>query len=115
MDGVPGAGSYTVDNARPGTSIPFGSSKRPDINPKNLNPGPGSYKIPDKIREGPDFSIAGKVPIKDLRVAPGPGAYNPTVDEDIRMPNIKFGLSKRDKLTPEPVPGPGMYPVESKA
>lgn len=115
MDGVPGAGSYTTNQQRPGTSIPFGNSKRPGINPVNHNPGPGSYAIPDKIHEGPDFSMAGKVPIKDLRQVPGPGAYDPQVKEDTQMPNIRFGLSKRENQTPEPVPGPGTYPINSKA
>jgi hypothetical protein len=53
-----------------------------DIKSAKDIPGPGNYNIPNKLHEGPDFSISAKpAPTKTFSV-PGPGAYDPKAEED---------------------------------
>ena len=42
-----------------------------------LLPGPGNYKLPDKVATGPKYQIAQKYIVKDRSIEnPGPGTYN---------------------------------------
>jgi hypothetical protein len=47
----------------------------------NKNPGPGTYKVAEMIVEGPRFSMREKHKPAKARDVPGPGAYNPKVEE----------------------------------
>ncbi len=62
---VPGPGTYVNTSEKMKQTAPsfgFGTSKRPDIggNAKNAVPGPGSYKLPTRIADVPDFAMPNK-------------------------------------------------------
>lgn len=62
---TPGPDKYLNEREKLKTAAPkfgFGSSKRPEIggSVKNLTPGPGSYKVPVKIQNLPDFAMPGR-------------------------------------------------------
>ena len=58
---VPGPGSYTNNAEKMKQSAPqfgFGTSKRPEItgNKKFQTPGPGNYKLPNKVGDVPSYA-----------------------------------------------------------
>lgn len=56
----PGPAAYgSSDNLRKHSpSVGFGSSKRPPLNSKGLDtPGPGSYYLPTKIQQVPEYAL----------------------------------------------------------
>lgn len=62
---VPGPGAYVNNSTdklrRTQPSFGFGSAKRPEVGYKRLNvPGPGSYKLPTKIADVPEFALANR-------------------------------------------------------
>ncbi|OMJ81731.1 hypothetical protein SteCoe_17721 [Stentor coeruleus] len=77
-------------------------------------PGPGAYKIPSKICEGPFITIKGKNLPKNRAksVGPGPGQY---IIPENRIPAYVMGISKRDNFRPDTIksnlPGPGSYTI----
>ena len=58
---VPGPGTYVNSATKLKQSAPsfgFGTSKRPELGSTKLNvPGPGSYKLPSKIQDMPNFAL----------------------------------------------------------
>ena len=63
---VPGPGTYVNSAEKLKIAAPsfgFGTSQRPPIggNPKTTVPGPGSYKLPAKIGDVPDFAMPNRV------------------------------------------------------
>jgi len=58
---VPGPGTYVNSAEKLKTAAPsfgFGTSKRPEIGKtKMVVPGPGSYKLPSKIADCPDYAM----------------------------------------------------------
>lgn len=58
---MPGPGAYVNSAEKLKQSSPsfgFGSSQRPVVGSTKLNvPGPGSYKLPSKIADVPDFAM----------------------------------------------------------
>lgn len=63
---VPGPGTYVNSAEKLKTAAPsfgFGTSKRPEIGKtKMVVPGPGSYKLPSKIADVPDFAMPNRKP-----------------------------------------------------
>ena len=62
---VPGPGSYVNEGQKLRQSAPsygFGSSKRPEIggNSKFQTPGPGNYKLPNKMSNLPEYAMPGR-------------------------------------------------------
>ena len=57
----------------------MGSSKRNTFSTAKDIPGPGSYSIPEKIVEGPQYvmGIKGPSSLSTQREVPGPGQYAP--------------------------------------
>ena len=79
-DGVPGPGNYAVKTSK-ATSFSFGKSNRQPINRPSTGAPPGSYEIPDKGKEGPSYSLSKRTKEIDKRLSPGPGTYEPVVEE----------------------------------
>lgn len=128
----PGPGSYnspkasvTLDSS---PSCGFGVSKRPDVDVELRRvPGPGVYKMPSSIGEGPKSSFAIRMTqggiYTDTKV-PGPGMYK--LKSDMSSPKnftikgrYNFGTvliansdGTHEKVASSPdkdVPGPGSY------
>ena len=74
----PGPGHYAPKGSTSGPTWKIGLASRDNKN-TNENPGPGQYNIPDKVFNGPKYSMATKSggfdPTK-ASFAPGPGQYN---------------------------------------
>lgn len=90
----------------------FGSSHRlPHSDDKNT-PAPGSYEIPSKLKEGPQYSMHGRTQPARPFDSPGPGQYNH--DKSVvreKSPSYKIGSAKREESTERyyEIPGPGTY------
>ena len=72
----PGPGAYDTVLNEHSTAAIFPKSSRHTEYFNSETPGPGKYDIPEKIIEGPHFSLRQKTGEKKLDVYPGPGAYN---------------------------------------
>ena len=70
-------------------------------------PGPGQYKIPEMIVEGPAYSIRMKPAGKTEDKSPGPGQY--TIKNESKAPAPVFGTSKRTDKNNSEGPGPAKY------
>ena len=106
----PGPGHYAPHRGKGGPTWRIGSALRDSKN-RNTNPGPGQYNIPQKIFNGPKYSIATKAggfdPTK-TSFAPGPGQYNAS---SINRPNsAKYTMrAKPYPKSKDVTPGPGNY------
>jgi hypothetical protein len=109
---VPGPGAYSVVIPKSTGSSIFGNAKRQTYLKTDNLPGPGAYKIPEKIKEGPAFSLRPKPETKIEDKSPGPGQYNIKSSEKPFSP--VFGTSKRDSLPIADTPGPGQYQTPVK-
>jgi hypothetical protein len=61
------------------------------------------------VVEGPMFSMREKHAAAKAREVPGPGAYNPSVDDVKKQASVVFTRSGRGKEPAERAPGPGKY------
>lgn len=109
---TPGPGSYSIFAPKKTSSSVFAQAKRESYLNKGAMPGPGAYNIPEKIVEGPSFSIRPKNTVKPLDNSPGPGQYELKIQERGFSP--VFGTSKREKGKNEDIPGPGQYSPVTK-
>ena len=60
----PGPGAYQQNSQNIKRKMPsygFGSSSRPDPVPKLKTPGPGTYKLPAKLSNAPDFAMPNRI------------------------------------------------------
>ena len=78
-------------------------------------PGPGAYTIPDKIKEGPEFSIGMNLDPNDGKAVPGPGAYSPPPQHQGGKSATKFGSELRLRASLSKIPGPGDYEIAGSA
>ena len=106
----PGPGHYAPRRNHGGPTWRIGSALRGSKNLNN-NPGPGQYNVPEKIFNGPKYSIATKAggfdPTK-TSFAPGPGQYNATTKN--RPSSAKYTMrAKTYTKNKEVTPGPGNY------
>ena len=111
----PGPGNYAPKFFKEGPTWRIGSALRISKN-RNFNPGPGQYNIPNKIFNGPKYSMATKAgaidPTKSSYV-PGPGQYN--INLKNRASSAKYTM--RAKPYPKNkivTPGPGNYNLRSE-
>ena len=117
----PGPGQYAPKKGGHGPTWRIGSALRENKN-SNKNPGPGQYDIPNKIFNGPKYSIATKAGAVDpakTSFAPGPGQYNINTknynlrsEKQLNAPSYIFGKEKKRGLEYDNaryVPGPGNY------
>jgi hypothetical protein len=90
----------------------MGTSTRPPLTKINESPGPGSYELPSKIKEGAKLSMGMKLDIGKTIPLPGPGQYS--VDDKLTKktaPGFSAGKEKRDPVAIKGsiAPGPGNY------
>lgn len=115
---VPAPSAYTVpttDKTSKASSVPKWSQSKEQrfqshITPSKQTPGPGEYKIPSKVVEGPKYTTRVKPKIDPFKMKsdPGPGFYDPPTSGSFKK--ISYSLtgiahSSIDKTTP----GPGSY------
>jgi hypothetical protein len=109
---TPGPGAYSVAVTKKNSSSVFSQAKRESyLNKANL-PGPGAYNIPEKVVEGPCFTIRTKNHVRPIDGTPGPGQYESKKSERGFSPI--FGTSKRQNGFKEELPGPGQYSPVTK-
>lgn len=118
---TPGPGTYSLRKDEDEVTAPvIGTGLRPELYPKNMYPGPGSYSVPnfldakklskgEKKREKTDKPTSGRDKTDKTKLdAPGPGSYNPqklTKSCSYSMGNKIFGI-----LNDQPKEiGPGQY------
>ena len=111
----PGPGQYAPKKGGNGPTWRIGSALRENKN-SNKNPGPGQYDIPNKIFNGPKYSIATKSgafdPTKNS-FAPGPGQYNATTKN--RPSSAKYTMrAKPYPKNTDITPGPGNYNLRTE-
>lgn len=80
-------------------------------------PGPGTYNVGRRAKEGPNFTLRGKLPSKAfiLPNTPSPTQYSPdkrVLSPVRRAPAFTFGGRPRDRAE-SGVPGPGHYGAPS--
>ncbi|OMJ75189.1 hypothetical protein SteCoe_25740 [Stentor coeruleus] len=109
---IPGPGAYSIVVPKTTGSSIFGNAKRETYLKTDNSLGPGAYKIPEKIKEGPAFSLRPKPEMKIENKSPGPGQYNIKSCEKSFSP--VFGTSKRNSLPIKNTPGPGQYEIPTK-
>lgn len=109
---VPGPGAYKIVVPKSSANSVFGMAKRETYLKTGDSPGPGSYKIPEKIKEGPAFSMRPKPELKEKDKVPGPGQYE--VKSLIKNSSPVFGTSKRGNKLGNENPGPGQYQTIDK-
>ena len=115
---VPAPSAYTVpttDKTSKASSVPKWSQSKEQrfqshITPSKQTPGPGEYRIPSKVVEGPKYTTRVKPKIDPFKMKsdPGPGFYDPPTSGSFKK--ISYSLtgiahSSIDKTTP----GPGSY------
>ena len=111
----PGPGQYAPKRSGHGPTWRIGSALRGSKN-LNKNPGPGQYNIPDKVFNGPKYSIATKSgafdPTKNS-FAPGPGQYEVTTKN--RPSSAKYTMrAKPNQKNTDVTPGPGNYNIRTE-
>ena len=111
----PGPGQYAPKRGGNGPTWRIGSALRTSKN-LNKNPGPGQYDIPNKIFNGPKYTMATKSgafdPTKNS-FAPGPGQYNITTKN--RPSSAKYTMrAKPNDRNSEITPGPGNYNIRNE-
>lgn len=75
-------------------------------------PGPAAYSVGSIGNSGPKYGFKGKSQAQTGSAAPGPGAYNPSVDRGTKAkgPDWSFGKSNRgQRASVSDIPGPSMY------
>ena len=106
----PGPGQYAPKRSGHGPTWRIGSALRTSKN-LNKNPGPGQYNIPDKVFNGPKYSMATKSGAFDptkTSFAPGPGQYE--INTKNRPSSAKYTMrAKPYSKNREITPGPGNY------
>lgn len=106
----PGPGQYAPKRSSNGPTWRIGSAQRGNKKINNT-PGPGQYNIPDKIFNGPKYSMATKSGSFDpskTSFSPGPGQYNATTKN--RPSSVKYSMrAKIYEKNKEITPGPGNY------
>jgi len=83
-----------------------------------IAPGPGAYKAPSAIGEGPRYHLGARLfdtyEAKRMKELPAPNIYDPKFDALAKTASIfSIGKAKRDEYkSPSKVnvPGPGAYP-----
>ena len=83
----------------------------------DAQPGPGSYTIPQRGVEGPNYSLRSRQHIKQVVANPGPGAYDVVSQDTVANKNPSFGLGTETRNRPnktEGNPGPGQYNTAGK-
>ena len=111
----PGPGNYAPKLFKGGPKWRIGSSLRISKN-RNNNPGPGQYNIPNKVFNGPKYSMATKAGLIDptkLSNFPGPGQYN--INTKNRLSSARYTMRSKSYLkNKEVTPGPGNYNLRSE-
>ena len=112
----PGPGNYAPRSYKEGPTWRIGSALRISKN-RNDNPGPGQYNIPNKIFNGPKYSMATKAGIidtaKSTSYVPGPGQYN--INLKNRLSSAKYTMrAKTYEKRGDVTPGPGNYNVRTE-
>ena len=111
----PGPGNYAPKLFKGGPKWRIGSSLRISKN-RNNNPGPGQYNIPNKVFNGPKYSMATKAGLMDptkLSNFPGPGQYN--INTKNRLSSARYTMRSKSYLkNKEVTPGPGNYNLRSE-
>jgi len=118
---VPGPGQYSTRpssafNKDSGPKYGFGTSDRNELNAMSKTlPGPGTYAVKGTFESpGKGTSLVPRRPDSALLSAsrsPGPGAYNPSLNDKPQQPAYRIGSASRDGYSRERVgtPGPGNY------
>lgn len=107
---VPGPGNYMINTEL--FNLPkkhaFPKAARSDLRNASPAPGPGSYKLPSTIGEGPKPVLIGKVKQEIPQNTPGPGQYNPKRRDSLK--SYSFGVKTENKIRSDS-PGPGKYEI----
>lgn len=109
---VPGPGSYYKVIREQLKGPKFSTASRKSLNPVNDTPAPGTYELPNKLSEGPSFSLYGKPRDVQNITSPGPGSYNPELKNADKSPSFSVSKSKRIPDANQTIPGPGSYEVK---
>lgn len=96
----------------------FGYGERSSLSKTFLAPGPGQYRTPSKIGEGPRYHLGAKLfdsfEAKKMKELPAPNIYTPKFEVLAKTQSVfSIGKAKRDEYqSPSKVnvPGPGAYP-----
>ena len=96
----------------------FGYGDRSSMSKSYIAPGPGAYKSPTAIGEGPRYHLGKKLfdtyEQKRMKDLPAPNVYNPKFDVMAKTTSVfSIGKAKRDEISSPSkvnVPGPGAYP-----
>lgn len=108
----PGPGSYSMDlSTISGPKWRFTtSSRQASLESKNINPGPGSYKI-SASGSGIAYTISLSKKLIKRNNTPGPGSYSIEKIRD-NSPSAIIGSTERDLKANSRTPGPGAYNIE---
>lgn len=104
-----------VKSKSPATGLGYG--ERSAMSKTFNSPGPGAYKSPSAIGEGPTYVLGARLndpyTEKKAKEMPSPNAYNPKFDVLAKTQSVfSIGKSKREDIAgPNKlrVPGPGQY------
>ena len=81
----------------------------------NKVPGPGEYKIPEKMgREGAKYTLISRQPEKPIVRSPGPAKYDFKFHTARKSEGFSFGSEKRTQDDSKIAPGPGNYELLPK-
>lgn len=117
---LPPCNTYTpnyngVKQKSPATGLGYG--ERPAINRTLMSPGPGAYKSPSAMGEGPTYILGARLndpyTEKKAKEMPSPNAYNPHFEVLAKTQSVfSIGKSLREDIAGPNrmrVPGPGSY------
>lgn len=115
---MPAPSSYTVpttDKTSKSVRMPKWSQSKEErfalaIPLSKQTPGPGEYKIPSKMTDGPKYTtrIKPKINPFKMKTDPGPGFYEPPVSGSFK--NVSYSVVGFTKVViDEFSPGPGSY------
>ena len=111
----PGPGNYAPKTYKEGPTWRIGSALRITKNMNN-NPGPGQYNIPNKVFNGPKYSMAtksGAINPSRSSYVPGPGQYN--INLKNRTSSAKYTMRpKTYEKSRDVTPGPGNYNLRTE-
>ncbi|CAG9315642.1 ODF3L2_2 [Blepharisma stoltei] len=110
---APGPGNYNIssDFYNFAKKHSFPKAPRLELKPQTLIPGPGEYKIPGTIGNGPKAVLQGRHETESNLLTPGPGHYSPNRLDGLL--SYSFGM-KFEKRIKNDSPGPGAYDTRTK-
>jgi hypothetical protein len=112
---------HKVKQRSPATGLGYGD--RSSFSKTFQSPGPGAYKSPSAIGEGPTYVLGARLEntyeIKKAKEVPSPNLYNPKFEAMAKTQSVfSIGKSLREEISGSgklKVPGPGAYLSPGKA